>query len=88
MKTYDKDKLVLEYLTIIQAQDKEIKELRAKVSKLKRDSTVYKGAAIRWKEAYKELNKVSTNSNKIICGLVDKQSVEIEKIIKAYKENM
>ena len=95
MKTYDKDALILEYLTLIQAQDKELKELRAskkaletRVTRLKRDSSNYRRAALVWREAYKDLNEEYLASNKVVCDLVNSPISKIEQVINAYKENM
>ena len=95
MVTYDKDALILEYLTMIQKQDKELiilrankQTLEARAKNLKRDSVNYRAAAVRWKEAYEELNEEFITSNKVVCDLVSRPLAQIEQVIKAYKENI
>lgn len=95
MRIYDKDKLILEYLTIIQKQDKEIEKLTVENEALTKrlDNALtskvnYRRAALDWKEAYEKLNEEFLEANKIVCDLVNRPTHEVERIIRAYKENM
>ena len=95
MKLYDKNALILEYLTIIQEQDRKLEVLRrdnislsTRVRNLKRSSKNYRDQAILWKTAYKDLKEDFTATNSLVQDLMNNPISKIEKVIKAYKENM
>ncbi len=95
MKTYNKDEMLVEYLQIIQKQANSIDALRASNTTLKnrnesllRDKKNYRRAALDWKVAYEDLNVEFMQANKVVLDLVERPLGEIERVIKAYKENM
>lgn len=94
MKFYDKDALVLEYLKTIQAQDKEIKALKAentylanRTKNLETKVKAYRISTVNWKQAYTDTSEELNETNKVLMDLVDRPVANIAHIIAKYKEN-